>query len=195
MAIPPHTIDGVLPPFIGPDGPGGSPEEMTPYTASAHEVALTYGFSERRRSILVGWLAFRRALRDAGIVSGFQWIDGSFVENKEPNDIDVMTFFYRPSILQDAQQRAAWSHTHGFLFNRPLVKERFKVDSFPIDLAGNAEVLVEATRYYGSLFSHRRGDNLWKGMLSVRLEDPLDDQAALAQISLPPAPPVPGVGL
>ncbi|WP_430649493.1 DUF6932 family protein, partial [Bradyrhizobium uaiense] len=40
---------------------------------------------EGRRSILRGWLLHRKALRAVGFGTGFQWIDGSFVEKgKEP---------------------------------------------------------------------------------------------------------------
>lgn len=186
MPIPPSTIDGILPPFVGAAGPGDAPSAMTPFSATAEEVAVRFGGTDPRKEILRGWLGYRAALRAAGFVRGFQWIDGSFVEDKVPKDIDVMSFTYRPLALQDPVQRAPWFATHGFLLDRDLVKRRFKVDAFPIDLNGSPEILVDATRYYGALFSHRRGDNLWKGMLSVRLEDAMDDLAALAVIT-PPA--------
>ena len=194
MPIPPHTIDGILPPFVGRLGPGDNAEHMTPYAVTAEEVAARFGTSERRHDILKGWLDYRAALRGAGFVAGFQWLDGSFVEDKVPNDIDVVTFARRPPALGDPAQRAVWIATHGYLYKRPLIKWLFKVDAFPIDLDGNSETLVEAARYFGGLFSHRRGDGLWKGMLSVRLEDPLDDQAALAVITPPLTAGAPGAG-
>ena len=182
MPIPALTIDGVLPPFIGPEGPGGSSQDMTPYLVTAEEVVSRFGRTERRREILRGWLGYRAALRAAGFVRGFQWVDGSFVEDKDPNDIDVMTFAYRPAILTDPTQRAAWVAQHANVLSRPAVKQQYEVDAFQVDLAGNPETLVTATRYYGALFSHRRGDSLWKGMLSVRLENAAEDQTALAAI-------------
>jgi hypothetical protein len=42
------------------------------------------------------------------------------------------------------------------------------------------------SRYLLGLFSHRRVDGLWKGMLQVRLENVADDLAATA--ALAPAP-------
>lgn len=189
MPIPDFTIDGILPPFINPDGPGGASTDMTPYAVTAEEVAIRFGTNENRKAILRGWLAFRADLRAAGFVSGFQWVDGSFVEDKEPKDIDVMSFTYRPPIPADPAELAAWVAAVGPLFSRDPVKEKYKVDLFPIDLNGNPETLVDATRYYGALFSHQRDTNLWKGMLSVRLEDVADDLAALAVIS-PSAVPV-----
>ena len=31
MPVPAFTIDGVLPPFVGPTGPGGASSDMSPY--------------------------------------------------------------------------------------------------------------------------------------------------------------------
>lgn len=189
MPIPAFTIDGILPPFIGPDGPGGAFNDMTPYVVTAEEVATRFGTNDNRKAILRGWLDHRADLRAAGFTRGFQWLDGSFVEDKEPKDIDVMLFTYSPSPPPDPAAQAAWVAAIRPLVERDPVKQKYSVDLFPIDLGGNPETLVDVTRYYGALFSHRRGDNLWKGMLSVRLEDAADDLAALAVIN-PPAVPV-----
>lgn len=35
MPIPGFTIDGVLPPYIGPGGPGGAAEDLSPYTVTS----------------------------------------------------------------------------------------------------------------------------------------------------------------
>lgn len=187
MPIPDFTIDGILPPFVGPDGPGASSNIMTPYRATAEEVVVRFGGTVRRNEILRGWLDHRAALRAAGVARGFQWVDGSFVEDKEPNDIDVLTYFHRPAGFAALADFRTWVTTNARLLNRAFVKQTYKVDFFPFDLQGSPEALVEATRYYGALFSHRRDSNLWKGMLSVRLEDPADDAAALAAITPPAA--------
>jgi hypothetical protein len=51
------------------------------------------------------------------------------------------------------------------LFARPQVKATYSLDLFPVDLNGTPEALVSLTRYWLGLFSHRREDSLWKGML------------------------------
>jgi hypothetical protein len=62
------------------------------------EVVLRYGVTAERAAILTGLLDYRAALRNVGIMDGFQWLDGSFVEDVEairsrpPSDIDVVTF-------------------------------------------------------------------------------------------------------
>src|SRR5216684_4784532 len=62
MPIPPFSIDGVLPPFVGSSGPGGSSRDMTPYVVTAVEVVSTLATSTMRGSILSHWLNHRAAL-------------------------------------------------------------------------------------------------------------------------------------
>ena len=66
------------------------------------------------------------------------------------------------------------------------MKATFHVDFFPIDMGGPVETLVSLARYWLGLFSHRREDYLWKGMLQVRLEGVTDDAAALAVLGPEP---------
>jgi hypothetical protein len=61
---------------------------MSPYVVTAFEVVTTLGSSDDRKSILRGWLRHREALRGIGFNRGFQWLDGSFVENKIPHKRD-----------------------------------------------------------------------------------------------------------
>jgi len=189
MPIPAFTIDGVIPPYVGPDGPGGTSEDLSPYAVSASEVVATLGTSDQRKIILRGWFRHRAALRAIGFNRGFQWLDGSFVEEKEPRDLDVVTFIYRPRNVTDSTALARLLRDNIALFGRAQVKESYGLDFFPIDLNGSPEALVSLSRYWLGLFSHRREDDLWKGMLQVRLEDPDDDTAALAMLG--PAPDLP----
>ena len=191
MPIPAFTIDGVLPPFVGPDGPGGAAVDLSPYIVSALEVVQCFGSTPERRTILNGWLRHRAAMRAIGFDRGFQWLDGSFVEDKQPRDLDIVTFLYRPPGVPDRDALAAMMHANLDLFLRPRVREVYSLDSFSIDLDGSPEGLVGTSRYYLSLFSHRRGDTLWKGMLQVRLEDADDDAAALAALEPGPEGDVP----
>ena len=181
MPIPPFTIDGILPPYVGAHGPGGAPQDMTPYAVTALEIAVTLGHTDARREILRGWLHHRERLRAIGYDRGFQWVDGSFVEQKDPNDIDVVSFFYRPADILDAAQEQALIMTNIDLFDRAAAKKQFHMDALFVGLHTSPEVVVALTSYYLGLFSHRRGDDLWKGMLKVQL-DPIDDAAALASL-------------
>ena len=80
-----------MPPFLG-STPGAAPSLMSPYDVTASEIVARFGTTPGRREILRGWLDHRAAMRVIGIDKGFQWLDGSFVEDKEPK-ISIWSFF------------------------------------------------------------------------------------------------------
>jgi hypothetical protein len=60
-----------------------------------------------------------------------------------------------------------------------------------VDMDATPEAVVDSTHYWLGLFSHRRLDSMWKGMLKVSLEDNGNDATAsglLAVVSPGPAP-------
>jgi hypothetical protein len=125
-------------------------------------------------------------LRRIGFDRRFQWLDGSFVESKLPRDLDVFTFLSRPIGYRDTTLLKQLVMTNLTLFDRSQLKASFRLDFFAVDLDGSAETLVNMSRYFFGLFSHRRGDDLWKGMLQVRLENIADDAAAFAVVGPDP---------
>lgn len=189
MPVPAFNGDGVLPPYIGANGPGGAFADMSPYLVTCLEVVQTLGTTPHRRNILVGWLQHRSALANAGFLVGSQWLDGSFLENKVPNDLDLVTLFERPVGFQ--QNPAAFVAAHQPIIDRGQVRQTYGLDIMWLDLdAGHASVVTLA-RYYFGLFSHRRQDDLWKGMLEVNLADGTE-QAAVAWLAAAAAPVVGG---
>jgi hypothetical protein len=148
---------------------------MAPFRASISEVVQRWGTSGERRDILYGFLELRSALRTLGIVAGFQWINGSFTEQCEvvrgraPNDVDVVTFFMPPSTLP------AGSPILTIINDRGQTKNRFKVDHAMVNLNWPPFLVVDHTRFWFGLFSHRRLDEVWKGMVQVDLNTPADD--------------------
>jgi hypothetical protein len=131
--------------------------------------------------ILTKWLAHRDQLRQLGLASGFQWLDGSFVERKNPDDLDVVTFFLRPRAT-NANDMALLMAQNPNVFSRLAAKGTYRLDVFWIDMNARPEAVVDATRYYCGLFSHRRVDYLWKGMLRVDLGPKAVDDIAVAAI-------------
>lgn len=119
-----------------------------------------------------------------GIVAGFQWLDGSFLENveatesRDPNDLDIVTFFQLPAVpdLVAYQQRVLAEFPE--FVDHNLSKANFQLDHFPVHLGAPSFALVEHTRYWSGLFAHRR-DGVWKGMLRVELNTPIDDNKAV----------------
>jgi len=177
MPIPPFDgILNVLPPHTG------RPHvlsELSPYVCSMSEVCDRFATSPARKAILEGFLDLRKEFRSLGI-EGFQWLDGSFSEDieasegRDPGDIDVVTFVAQPNTPNDVKN--AFS-PRPELLQQPDVKSRFHVDHYLVPLGSQAEVVVEHTRYWYGLFSHRR-DCTWKGMLRVDLSATCDDDAA-----------------
>jgi len=176
MSIPVFTIDGILPPFTG-TGPGDHVSLMSPYTADAIEVVRRFGATTGRRRILNGWLEHRTALREIGIANGSQWLDGSFLEEKEPNDLDIVCFIRLPENVSTEQEQVLFWNNHRALFDRSGIKNAFLLDAFFLPLDGDPETLVSVSRYYLQLFSHQRETFLWMGMIQVPLEDANDAEA------------------
>src|SRR5437868_13267322 len=96
MGIPAWTAEGVLPPIAVAEP---TSTLRSPYVVRLSKVVLSFGTNPERRAILEGLIEYRAALHAAGLVRGFQWLDGSFLEQVEllesrpPNDIDVVTFY------------------------------------------------------------------------------------------------------
>lgn len=134
------------------------------------EVCQRFATSPERILILRGFIAFRYELHALGIVDGFQWLDGSFLEdieaqeNRAPRDIDIVTFFWGHD----------WASQTGIMAKFPefaspkLAKANFLVDHYPVDASQSPEVTVSVTRYWTQLFSHSRV-GVWKGMVQVQL--------------------------
>lgn len=58
-------------------------------------------------------------------------------------------------------------------------------DHFLVPLGSAPRVLVDLSKYWYGLFSHRR-DRVWKGMLAVALADRSDDAAANSALGATP---------
>ena len=99
-SIPSWNKYGVLPPIDENDPASFS--GRSPYDVSITDFILRFNTSKDRYTILNGFLRFRSALHSIGLVSGFQWLNGSFVEDIEsiesrsPGDIDIVTFYELP---------------------------------------------------------------------------------------------------
>lgn len=170
MTLPAWNSSGVLPPF--PPGSIPTGPERSPYPVDLATLQDRFTTTPERETVFKGFLKFRAALHAAGIVQGFQWVDGSFtedierLENRAPRDVDVVTFFYLPAgtTQEDLLNR------HGTLFDRGLLKQVYSVDAFFVVL-GEKMVPEDVSRiaYWYGLWSHRR-DGMWKGFVQVDLD-------------------------
>lgn len=180
--IPAWNIAGVLPP-IRPGAPGHSPDR-SPYLAELADLVDKFSTSPERIAILDGYLKLRAAFHAAGVVSGFQWVDGSFLEHVEvlesrsPADIDVVTFFDLPVGLSEVDLYNLVPR----LFDHDQVKATYKVDHYPNVLGKAIDAFqIRQISYWYSMWSHRR-DGLWKGFIQVSL-DPAQDIQALQTLA------------
>lgn len=183
--IPSFSVSGVLPPFVGSDPT--HPAMQAPYRTSMTEVVQRFSFNLERIAILEGLFDYRDKMRSIK-VTGYQWLDGSFVEdcegtrNRPPADIDVITFAYRPT-HQDGKylninEFELLTDQYPELFDPDDAKNTYKCDAYYVDFNQPPHSLAGAVTYWCNLFSHSRINNLWKGVLQVELN--VDDTDAKA---------------
>jgi len=175
-AIPAWNAAGVLPP-VHPSASGNS-SDRSPYLIDLFSLVDRFSTSPERRAILDGLLRYRAALHQVGIVSGFQWLDGSFTENVEildnrpPRDMDIVTFADLNGINQQLL-----IENHKELFDTGCAKEKFTMDSYFVQLGGSlSSESIRRVAYWYSMWSHRR-NGLWKGFLQVDLGPSQDAKA------------------
>jgi hypothetical protein len=175
----PNFQNGVLPPFIGNPANNAA---RSPYLTDPVELVTQLGGSPRRNQILAAFFKFRRDIHAAGIIVGGQWIDGSFVEDKAPNDIDVVTFFRRPAGLPETGVEAFVTANSG-LFSPASIKANYLCDAYWVDLdALPAENLVQDVCYWFGLFTHQRQTLRWKGILDLPLGNPTSDKHGIDEL-------------
>ncbi len=167
--IPDWNLAHVLPP-IRPNEAGHS-KDRSPYKISTVTLVDRFASSKDRITILDGLLRYRKSLCEAGIVDGFQWLNGSFLENIEasedrpPNDVDVVTFFKLP----EGKTQLDLFKGHSNLFQSTETKKDFLVDAYPCLLGEPTEKRhINQISYWYSMWSHKR-DYTWKGFVQVDL--------------------------
>lgn len=137
-----------------------------------------------RRTILEKFLDFRDRLRAEGLTNGFQWIDGSFLEDVEmrdgrpPKDLDVVTVYWG----YDLPFQVRLVNNFPEVANPTLSKLNYFIDHYPFDAGFSPVFTLEQTRYWILLFSHNRF-GVWKGMLKIDLNTPVEDAAARQELA------------
>jgi len=181
-SIHPWNSKGLLEPISAPLA-----MNRAPYLITALQLVERFGHTPERRAILRGYFDYRNALRGLGITTGFQWIDGSFVEEIEvtgpraPRDIDVVTFYELPdgetqkTILAKAPEYFPVTDAE-----KQTLKNRFGVDTMMSCLNVSATRLIKQAVFFYSVWSHRR-DYTWKGFVQIDLNEN-QDAVAVAKL-------------
>lgn len=182
--IPSFNQSGYLPPFISsPANPAG----LSPYRVSLYDFVSHFSTSNQRNLIIDGFLKYREAIKKLGITEGFQWVDGSFVEDVEknksrpPNDIDIVTFASRPAQYQLIEDWQQFLSINKGLFDPNLTKSQYLCDAYYVDMNLSPFHIARVASYWFGLFSHQRATYQWKGLIEISLSD--DENIARTIIS------------
>ena len=177
-SIPEWDRRGFLPAFTG------DPKQALshpPYLVSLTDFVRRFGSTDRRRDILGGFLDYRAALHNAGLVSGFQWVNGSFIANtaqtgnREPNDIDVVTFYHLPD---GSTQESLYAEFHP-VFDNGAVLERYSTDTSAICLdSENMFYLLKVAAFWHTIWSHTKHGRR-KGYVALSLSNDMDPAAGI----------------
>lgn len=181
-AIPRWNDQGVLPP-VNPVDPASI--DRSPYWVSLPALIRRFATSPQRRAILAGFLRYRADLHALGLTQGFQWLDGSFLEdverleNQPPNDLDVVTFFDLP---REVSPESLYDRNKE-IFHHDSSKRMYHVDGYFVQLLvddfGDVDDIIDQTTYWYSMWSHRR-NQMWKGFLKIDLAPVEDEDSLLA---------------
>lgn len=183
MPIPDFDHNNVLPPFI--NGSPGTAANHSPYVCSILEFCEKFATTEIRINLLINFIKFRIKIHESEITSGFQWVDGSFLEDKEkilkkgPDDIDVATFF---EVTSPNTRNKIESEFPEFI-QRELAKNNYKIDHLLIHIPALPPYhLIRSTNFISKLFSYsRRG--VYKGMVEIHLNSISEDMVALEYLN------------
>ena len=179
--IPVFDHNLVLPPHLGDPT---EYDQLSPYPCTTVDICERLGTTSERRAILVKFLDFRERLRGAGLTNGFQWLDGSFLEDVEttemraPKDLDVVTVYWGYDFGFQANLIAKFPE----IANPALSKANYSLDHYPFDAGFSTALTLEQSRYWILLFSHTRL-GVWKGMLKIELNTPAEDATARHELA------------
>ena len=173
------SADGLLP---GNDPSKPVSRIRSPYRVSLLDFVQRFGFTGERRRLLRAFLSYRGRLHSSGIVAGFQWVDGSFVEDvertreKDPGDIDVVNFMHVPGVGGEEQ----FYEQHRDLFDRFTLRHDYDVDAYNVAMdplePATVDFAINNAVYWYSVWSHTE-DSTWKGYIQLSL-DVADDGLA-----------------
>lgn len=172
LVIPPHLGNPTL------------PSDVSPYKCTSLELCEKFATSPQRIDILKGFISFRQKLTSLGLTNGFQWLDGSFLEDVEsreqrpPNDLDLVTIFWGYDLAFQIKLITSFPE----FADSQLSKQNYLLDHYPFNASKSPLVTVNYSGYWMQLFSHNR-DGVWKGMLQVELNTPNEDISALQYLN------------
>lgn len=169
---------GFLEPFIGDDARDFR-TARSPYPMDLESLVQYFGWSPRRRELIRSLMIFRKRLKLLGVTTGFQWIDGSFLEHSEelrhaePQDLDVVTWIPSQSIETYTSLRA-------LLPDRADIKQELGIDALFAPCTPEGWLEPSSACYWLGLFGHTRKRE-WKGIAQLNLAE-IENEGILDQV-------------
>jgi len=183
-SIPAFNDTHLLPPYRGEEGDEREHGNLSPYLCTTLELCKVFGKTKERIEMLQGLILFRERLIKENIISGFQWLYGSFseeieiLEKRSPNDIDLITFFW--NISHDDLMNLTESFPE--FFNIEKSKKIFNLDHLNLDIGRSPAFSMNAISDMMQLCTHSRY-GIWKGILRLELNTPNEDKMAWKYLS------------
>lgn len=122
--------------------------QLSPYPCTTLDLCQRLGTTPERRAILGKFLDFRERLHGEGLTNGFQWLDGSFLEdvetreNRPPKDLDLVTVYWG---YDRAFQTGLVARFREFA-SPVLSKAAYSLNHYNFDEGFNTTVTLEQTR-------------------------------------------------
>lgn len=125
-------------------------QELSPYPATIVDFVHKFSTSAERIQIMRNFIEFRQRMNACGIISGFQWLDGRFMqdietsENRPPSDLDLVTFYRGVGldVLNGLEQNFPES-----VFPS-LSKAHYKLNHYCVDFGFSPDSTVEQTKHW-----------------------------------------------
>lgn len=182
MSVIEFNEQGLLPTFLGSPT---SLQNRSPFQYSIECFARDFidgyeGFNaERRSKLIMGLLGYRKLLYDHGIVKGFNWIDGSFVTNKEllvgapPNDLDVYSILELP----EGETQESLADKFPYISDHDKILQDLSLDTYFhfVDTDNfNYDSTIKSAVYFHSIWTQYKNTTLYKGYIRVDLSPDQD---------------------
>ena len=181
MPIPDFDHNHVIPPHLGNPSKGG---DISPFECTTLELCQKFSTSKERIEILQKFLDFRKRTVNSGVKVGFQWLDGSFLENIEKSEgrnqkseiwNQLYTIHYQLSIINEINitcKNVTKDTTFNFKYeiqNLPAIVEISSKTDIPvvgIIVTKIVAQIISKTKIIYKAIVLDLDDTLWNGTLS-----------------------------
>lgn len=166
LPLPDWDDAGLLPHLIASDE--GPTPRQSPYGCGFDTFKDRFGEGHHRRDLVEGLAAYRERIEEIGLTVAFQWVSGSIVErDAEPNDIDMVSFYWPPEGVARKDQMEHFARTYNDVFEKAVCRRFYGCDPNFVLLSNHPMRLVRATSYWLSLYSYSKAHGRSRGFVAL----------------------------